>query len=82
MIDSTSRFNLSAHALSYKTLSDLVPALQRLTPTGKAVPLLLPPRGLVQAGAYCSLGLYDLLGILHSLIHEVSISLTSSPSRS
>jgi len=32
---------LSAPALSYKTLSDFVPALQRLPPTEKAVSLLL-----------------------------------------
>lgn len=34
----------SAPALSYKTLPDLVPALQRLTPTKKAVPTSLLPR--------------------------------------
>lgn len=82
MIDSPSRANLSAPALSYETLSDLVPTLQRLTPTGKAVLLLLPPRGLIRVGAVCSLGLCDLLGVLLSLTHEVSVSLTSSPSRS
>jgi hypothetical protein len=81
MIDSPFRINLSAPALSYKTLSDLVSALQRLTPTGKAVPLLLLPRGLVRVGAYCSLGLSDLLGLLLPLTHEVSFSLTSAPSR-
>jgi hypothetical protein len=46
----------SAHALPYKTLPDLVPALQRLQPTGKAVPLLLLPRGLVWTGAIALLG--------------------------
>jgi len=71
----------SAPALPYKTLPDLVPALQRLKPTGKAVPLLLLPRGLIWTGASCSLGLYDLLGSLLSLTHEVSFSLTPSPSR-
>jgi hypothetical protein len=81
MIRSPSRMTLSVHALSYKTLSDLIPALQRLTPTRKAVLLLPLPRGLVWAGASCSLGLYDLLGSLRSLTHEASFSLTSSPSR-
>lgn len=81
MIDKPFRIYLSAPALSHKTLADLVPTLQRLTPTGKAVPLLLPPRGLVRVGAYCSLGLSDLLGVLLSLTHEISFSLTSSPSR-
>jgi hypothetical protein len=73
--------NPSALALPYKTLPDLVNTLQRLQPTGKAVPLLLLPRGLIWAGAACSLGLCDLLGSLLSLTHEVSISLTPSPSR-
>ena len=72
----------SAPALSYKTLPGLVPALQRLTPTGKAVLLLSLSGRLIRIGATCSLGLSDLLGPLHSLTHEVSVSLTSSPSRS
>jgi hypothetical protein len=81
MIESPSRMTLSVHALSHETLTDLIPALQRLNPTRKAVPLLLPTRGLVWSEAYCSLGLYDLLGSLLSLTHEVSFSLTPSPSR-
>jgi len=82
MIEVSSRKPLSAPALPYETLADLVPTLQRLPPTGKAVPLYCSPEGLVRTGAKCSLGLSDLLGSLLSLTHEKSVSLSSSPSRS
>jgi len=81
MVKSLSQVTLSAPALPYKTLSDFVPALQRLPPIRKAVPLLPLSGGLVRIGASCSPGLYDLLGSLLSLTHEVSVSLTPSPSR-
>lgn len=71
----------SALAFPYKTLPGLVPTLQRLTPMGKAVLLLLLPEGLIRTGAYCSLGLFDLLGPLSSPTHEISVSLIPSPSR-
>ena len=82
MIDTPFRVYLSAPALPYKTLSGLVPTLQRLTPTGKAVPLLPLPEGLVQVGAICSLGLSGLLGSLLSPTQIISIYLMTSPSRS
>jgi hypothetical protein len=56
MIEFSFRRTLSARALSYKTLPDLVPALQRLTPTGKAVLLLLLTEGLIRPGASALLG--------------------------
>jgi hypothetical protein len=58
------RIVLSVPALSYKTLSDLVPALQRLDPTKKAAPTRLLPEGLTRGRACCSLGPSGLLGSL------------------
>jgi hypothetical protein len=81
MVKSLSQVTLSAPALPYKTLSDFVPALQRVAPTGKAALLLPLSGGLIRIGATCSPELYDLLGSLLSLTHEVSFSLTPSPSR-
>jgi hypothetical protein len=64
VIEQSFRIILSVPALSYKTLSGLVPALQRLGPTEKAVPTRLLPEGLTRGRAGCSLGPSDLLGFL------------------
>jgi hypothetical protein len=56
MIELTFRWALSAPALSYETLADLVPTLQRLPPTGKAVPLYCSSEGLVRTGTNALLG--------------------------
>lgn len=55
VIERSSRISLSALALSYKTLPGLVPTLQRLPPTGKAVLLLLLAEGLIRPGAFALL---------------------------
>jgi hypothetical protein len=65
MIKLTFQCALSAHALSYETLSDLVPTLQRLPPTGKAAPLYLDhmitaARGLLLSWAFQPLRLSPL----------------------
>jgi hypothetical protein len=61
VIERPSRISLSALALPYKTLPDLVPTLQRFHPTEKAVSLIAP-EGLVRVGTNCSPGLSDLSG--------------------
>jgi hypothetical protein len=71
----------STPALSHKTLTGLVPALQRLAHKESRAHLLLP-RSLSQGRTNCSLGLSDLLGPLHRSTHAVSLYLTTLPSRS
>jgi len=59
----------------------LDPALQRVTPTGKAA-LLLAPNGLGWGGGTALLGFSDLSGSLSRKTHLKSISLSRCPSRS
>jgi hypothetical protein len=44
VVEKSSRISLSALAFPYKTLSGLVPTLQRFAPTKKAALLSLPPK--------------------------------------
>lgn len=86
---STSPFrkSLSALALSHKTSGHTLASPKTLyrrsnglIPQEKLYSLLRP-NGLGWVGAYCSLGLCDLLGLLQTHTHEKSIYLLPCPSR-
>jgi hypothetical protein len=80
VVETLSRVFLSAPALSYKTSSGLVPTLQRVTPTEKAVPLYCPRRTSSGRSRLLSWALGP-LGLSKLLAWIKSISLSIAPSR-
>jgi hypothetical protein len=62
MIEKSFPTSLSALALSYITSSAMYRCLSGFLPSDKPSPSSLP-RGLVQGGSFCSLGLFSLPGL-------------------